>query len=288
MIVPRHSLPISTHTHTLPVRKRMNFCPEYATKGPLSTSRRPIELPMGKRLLDPSILCHPSKEYKHDDSLSVADLDGTTVETSAAGSNETHLLTGHGATLDGRRVTNVLVVTTTVRVVDGVHSHTTSARPAVALDAVLVVGTTGLEHRLVNTTTTGNNTDGSTSIARHGLLGTRRKTDTRGHTVSIVANNSGVVTRGTGERTTVTDLLLDVAHNGTLRQRSERQNVTNVEHGLLTAVHKLTSVHTLSSNERLGAQLVAVRVTESNAGERSTTVMSASFTQSVHTGQRRG
>merc|ERR1719313_1309765 len=39
----------------------------------------------------------------------------------AAGRNETHLLTRHRIAAHGRRVADVLVVTTTVRVLDGVH-----------------------------------------------------------------------------------------------------------------------------------------------------------------------
>ena len=54
---------------------------------------------------------------------------GTTDKTSAAGSNETSLLTSRSATSNGGGVTNVLVVTTTVRVVDGVHGNTTSLGP---------------------------------------------------------------------------------------------------------------------------------------------------------------
>ena len=45
--------------------------------------------------------------------------------------NETDFLTGDGRAGDGRRLTDVLVVTTTVRVVHRVHSNTTSTGPAV-------------------------------------------------------------------------------------------------------------------------------------------------------------
>ena len=64
---------------------------------------------------------------------------GTTEETSAAGSNETSLLTLGGVAGDGRGFTDMLVVTTTVRMIDGVHSNTTSLGPRVALDGELVL-----------------------------------------------------------------------------------------------------------------------------------------------------
>jgi hypothetical protein len=46
----------------------------------------------------------------------------------AARSDETDLLAGNGVAAHGRRVANVLVVATTVRVLDRVHRHTTRLR----------------------------------------------------------------------------------------------------------------------------------------------------------------
>ena len=50
---------------------------------------------------------------------------GTAEATSAAGSDETDLLAGWCPAADSGGVTNVLVVTTTVGVLHGVHGHTT-------------------------------------------------------------------------------------------------------------------------------------------------------------------
>jgi len=44
---------------------------------------------------------------------------GATQTTSATSSNETDLATSRGIAADGRRLTNVLMVTTTVRMVNG-------------------------------------------------------------------------------------------------------------------------------------------------------------------------
>jgi hypothetical protein len=46
-------------------------------------------------------------------------------------------LTADGVARDGRGLSDMLVVTTTVRVVNGVHSNTTSPGPAVALGSEL-------------------------------------------------------------------------------------------------------------------------------------------------------
>ncbi len=151
------------------------------------------------------------------------------------GGDETDLLTGGGVARTGGGLADVLVVTTTVRVVDGVHSHTTSAGPRVPLDLELVVSTTGLEQGLVDTTTAGDDADGGTRGRGDGLLGTRGQTDTRGSCRSSRGRDGGVVARGTGERceTTVTGLLLDVADNGTFGERREGEDVGNVEGAFL-------------------------------------------------------
>jgi hypothetical protein len=69
---------------------------------------------------------------------------GTTKQTSSPCSNKTSLLSLHGVPGDGRSLTNMLVVTTTVRVIDGVHGNTTGLGPAVALHSELVLGARSL------------------------------------------------------------------------------------------------------------------------------------------------
>lgn len=170
----------------------------------------------------------------------------------------------------------MLVVTTTVRVIDGVHSNTTSTGPRVPLDLELVMSTTSLEQRFVDTSTTSYDTDSSTRSGRNGLLGTGRKTNTGSLTVGIVTNDGSVVTRGTSKGTTVTRLLLDVANDGTFGKGGEGKNVGNVQSGLLTAVDKLAGGKTLGSNKGLDTGAVLVRVTESDLGEGSATVRGGS------------
>ena len=48
--------------------------------------------------------------------------------------DKTDFLTGYSLAGDCRSFSDVLVVTTTVRVIDGVHRNTTSARPAVDIN----------------------------------------------------------------------------------------------------------------------------------------------------------
>ncbi|MFS7929228.1 hypothetical protein Hanom_Chr04g00330011 [Helianthus anomalus] len=69
----------------------------------------------------------------------------------------------------------MLMVTTTMRMLHGVHSNTTNLRPAVSLDAELVVCITGLEHGLLGSSTACNLTDHSTASTWHNFLCPRWK-----------------------------------------------------------------------------------------------------------------
>lgn len=165
----------------------------------------------------------------------------------------------------------MLVVSSSVRMVDGVHSHTTSTRPVVALGLEFVVRTTGLQERLIDTSTASDDTDGSTSVAGNGLLCAGRKTNAGLVVFGRVADDGSIVARGTSERTAITDVLLNVADDGTFRELGEREDVADREGSFLSTVNKGTGVETLGSDEGLAAELVAVGVAEDDAGERSTT-----------------
>lgn len=191
----------------------------------------------------------------------------TTNPTGTTGSNETDLATGRCATLDCRGLTNMLMVTTTVGMLHRVHGNTTHLRPAVALHLVLVVGTTGLQDGLVDTTTAGNDADHGAVGRGDNLLGARGQLDTGLLCVGVVGNHGGVVARGTRQTATVTGLLLQVADDGTLRHLAQWHHVANLQGSLATAVHELAGVHALGGNEQFLADLVTVGVTEVNDGQ---------------------
>ena len=87
-----------------------------------------------------------------------------------------------------------------------------------------------------------------------------------------MTDDGRVVAGSAGERATVTNLLLDVADNGTFRALANGEDVANSELSLLASVDEGTSVKTLSRDEGLLAELVAVVVAENDTGKRSTTV----------------
>ena len=85
-----------------------------------------------------------------------------------------------------------------------------------------------------------------------------------------MADHRRVVPRCPCECTTVTKLLLDVAHDGSFRTLAYGKDVPNSEGCFFAAVDEGTSVHTLSGDESLFAQLVAVWIPENDLGEGST------------------
>ena len=101
--------------------------------------------------------------------LDEGDLASTANDTGSSGGDETNLLTAGSVSPGGRGVTNVLMVTTTVRMFDGVHGNTSDDGPIALLGVGLVVSLVGLEHRLIASSATGANADHSSAATDDGL-----------------------------------------------------------------------------------------------------------------------
>lgn len=163
----------------------------------------------------------------------------------------TSLLSGNSVAGDGGSLSDMLVVTTSVGMIDGVHGNTTGLGPHVALGLVLVHSARSLEEGLVGTGTTGNDTDHTTSLGRDDLLGSGGKLDAGLAGIGVVTNDGNVVTGRPSKRTTITSLLLDIGDNGSLGHGAERENVADGQRGLLSGVDELSSVHALVGDETI-------------------------------------
>lgn len=150
---------------------------------------------------------------------------------------------------------------------ENTHGHTTSLGPVVLLGLGLVEGATGLEHGLVDTSSSSDDTDGGTGESVDALLGTTRETDAGLALVNVVSDDGSVVAGSASERSAVSRLLLDVADDRSLGKLGEGEDVADGEGGLLAAEDKGAGREALGSDEGLGAHLVAVRVAEDDAGE---------------------
>jgi hypothetical protein len=161
--------------------------------------------------------------------LVLVDLKATTDKSGSAGSNETDLLTDGGITTDSRGVTNMLLVTTTVRMVDGVHSNTTNAGVVVLLCLSLEPSGTGLKEGLIGSLSSSDNADHSTAATLDGLTDAGGEADTGLGTVFGVTDDNGGSAGGAGEGSTVTELGLDVGDNGAFGHVSHGEDIADGE-----------------------------------------------------------
>mmetsp|Transcript_25276 Transcript_25276/g.31086 ORF Transcript_25276/g.31086 Transcript_25276/m.31086 type:complete len:280 (-) Transcript_25276:87-926(-) len=182
----------------------------------------------------------------------------------SSGTNQTRFSTRWCVLCNSTGHTNVLVVSTTERVLNWILCHTTNLGPAISLHTVLVVCGTSLQQRLVSTSSTGHHTNLRTGTRWNRLLSSRRKLNTGGTFVFVVRFDNGEATRSTCIGTTVSLLGFNVTHDGTFGNFGEGKNVTNIQTSFLSSVNKLTSVHAFSSHEKFHVTFVVVRVEELN------------------------
>jgi hypothetical protein len=195
------------------------------------------------------------------------DLLGTSDETGSSGGDETDLLTSGLVSSDGRRVTNMLMVTTTMGMLDGVHRNTSNSGPVVSLGLLLEPRVVSLQERLVSSLTASSDADHGSALALDGLSGTGRELDSGLSTLISVTDDDGGSTGGSGERSSITVLGLTVGNNGTFGKLVDGENISNGERGLGASVDKLSSEHSLDSDEIFDSLLVPVRVSEDNLGK---------------------
>lgn len=74
-------------------------------------------------------------------------------------------------------------------------------------------------------------TNHSSVERRDRLLGTRRHLDFGLFGVDIVRHNGGIVARSARQFTAISSVLLELAHNGTLRHLTDWQDVSNSNSG---------------------------------------------------------
>lgn len=172
---------------------------------------------------------------------------------------------------DGGGVTNVLMVSSSVRMLYRVHTHTTNVGPVVLLDLVLVVSATSLEDGLVDTATASNDADLATSAGVEGLLGARGHADSGLASVSVVGDDRGVVAGATGELAAIAGGELDVVDGSSLGGLAKRQDVSDAEPGIDSAVEGLAGMHALGGDHDLLLLAVADGAVEDDAGQRSST-----------------
>jgi len=196
--------------------------------------------------------------------LSGSFLRGAGETTGSSGGNKTDFATGRSVATYGGRHTDVLMVTTTMRMLDWVHGNTTDLRPRVPLRLVLKVSPAGFEHGLVDSASPGDDTNHCAVAGRDRLLRPGGKLHFRFILIRIVGDNGGVVSGRSGEFAAVSQFFLELTHDGTLRHGTDRHDVSDSQRRFLSTVDKLSSVHTLDGDERFLSLLEFIGISELN------------------------
>merc|ERR1711962_141225 len=160
------------------------------------------------------------------------------------------------------------MVTTTVRMLDGGHGHTTNLRPRIPLSLVLEVGSAGLQQRLVDSSSTGDDADHRAVAGRNRLLRSRWQLHFRPSHIRVVGDDGGVVAGSSGQFAAISQLLLQLADDGSLRHGADGHHVADGQRRLLAAVDELARVHALDGDERLLALLKFVGISKLHDGQR--------------------
>ena len=173
--------------------------------------------------------------------------DGTAPAASPPCSNTTDLLAWTSVTRDSAWLTHVLVSTTTVWVIDWVHSNTSDNWPSLPLSAVLVSNVTGLKKWLLKTTTTRNNTEACTAGAGNDDLAAAWELDTCVTVIGVGDDTAGVA-GATAVTTAIAWVMFDVADFSTFWDLAEWEDVADMEGGIWAAGDNLACVDSFWSD----------------------------------------
>jgi hypothetical protein len=196
--------------------------------------------------------------------LILASLLDSTKTSGTACSDQTTLSSRGTCFTTSRWHTNVLVVSSSVGMLYWILRHTTNLGPVVALHSILVVSVSGLQKRLVGTSTSSYNADLCTYSRGNSFLSSGGKTETGGSFLVVVGNNNSEGSRSTSKSTTITNLRLNVAHDCSLGYRGEGKHVSYGESSFLSTVNVLSGVHTLGTKHKLVIPLETVCIEELN------------------------
>lgn len=138
------------------------------------------------------------------------DLASSSDETRSPGRDEADLLSVRRVAADCRRVADVLMITTTMGMLDGVHGDTSDHWPILLLGLLLVISGACLQEGLVGSSTAGADADHGSAAARNGLPGAGWESNSAFLSVFGVTNDDSRGSAGPCESAAVTFLCLTV------------------------------------------------------------------------------
>jgi hypothetical protein len=192
----------------------------------------------------------------------VVDDSGTSDSTGSSGSDKTDLFTWRGISSDGRWFTDMLVVSSSVWMLDWIFGDTSDFWPAVPLHSEFMVGSASFKHRFVNSSATGDQTKHSSVSAGIQFFDTWRQFHSGFTGICVVCDNGAVSTWCFGDFTSVSAFFFQLANDGTFWHLSDWHDVTDGEGGFFTGVDELTGADTFWADHGFGDFSVFVWVLE--------------------------
>jgi len=183
-------------------------------------------------------------------------------DTCTPSCNQTDLPAWYCVTRRRRWMADMLVISSSVRVLDGVHCRASDPWPAIALHLVLVEVPASLEDWLVHAPSSCADTDDGPVLRWHGLTRTRWQADARLLAIIRVPHDHARTASGTSQPASIGSLLLAHGNNGALRHLAERHHVADGKLCLCAGIYKLSGVEALDSNPALLPQPVLVWIAE--------------------------
>ena len=157
------------------------------------------------------------------------DLSSSSDETSSSSGNKTSFLTSGNISSDSRWMTNMLMVTTTMRMLNWVHCNTSNSWPVVSLSLGLEPGVGSLKKWLIGSLSTGNHANHSSAWSEDGLSGSWWESDSWLLAIIGVTDDNGWGSWGSGEWSSISHFTFAVGDNSSFWHRGNWENVTNWE-----------------------------------------------------------
>ena len=161
--------------------------------------------------------------------LGELDFASSSNETGSSGSNKTTFLSAWSVSTGGSWVTNVLMVTTTVGMLDWVHGDTSDSWPVPLLSVRFVVGSVSLEEWLVSSLSSSDNSDHGSAASEDGLSHAGWHSDSGLGAIFGVTDDDSAGAGGTCEGTAITNLCLNVGNDCSFWHLVDWENVADRE-----------------------------------------------------------
>ncbi len=164
----------------------------------------------------------------------------------------------------------MLVVTTSVGMVDGVHSDTSDSWESLSESLELVEQGTSLHDWLFVSSSSGNDTDGGSAEAWDGFSGSGWESDSGSASIIGVSNNGGIGSWASGVGSFISNGWFDVADGGTFWNSVDWEYVTSGDCGFSSTEEILSGVGSFGGKEILSVMFVFIWISEIDFQKRAT------------------